>query len=1395
MADTTYDFLNADGSEEERNKSGQADQALSNTSYISPYETLNGFESDQFKALFNSQTTTQASDIVTSPSAQEDSSPVTTIASDDGSTQDTSPTTGSDADTPSPAIQLIGTEFVRGEGQSLAVAASNLPAGADDRTITAWIQRSAPVYGDADVLISQGYINGYSKSDVMLNWANIDGSIAFDFQIGAVYTDATNINDGKPHFLALSFNRSEGVKIWLDGEQLETHSWNNFNPASVWTAQTGQISFGGQAGTIGGYGDQTYYSGRLGEARVYNTVLSDSDVKNLYEEKAISSSSVVEQFAGQVPNINSLVNNPGSERVTHLAGATSDLDAGFIVSSGSDVKVTVDGVSLTSDKLASNFSKSTSNGLDTYRAKINAFNGSEAITVSASIKGLGGIQSDGSGTNLKAIDTTAPDAPTISDNSINDGYFNAFGNTPSQALTGTAEANSTVNIYLNGSQNPVYTTVADQNGHWSQVIGVLQGGAWSSLNGGGPVESIYSYSVSSMDAAGNTSQSKNLVLTTMGNSFVAASAPSNDKASVTAPIDVDGYNNSGYAGYALVSMSSSEESASINSNGMRFGPSTWGFRTGLTARSYNINGSSNLINYSIVTDETGSTQLTTGPFQIDTNGVVWELVREGEGPQLNFDAGLEQKLYVKSTSIDGSFSVSKFTLGLYNLVGEGGEVWGDKSEINEGQAKNSYIRVQGGHLYVHGDASYINNGAKGGDDVIDGLGNSNFFDGDVGYWATGIFYGGNDIITVTGIGNTLYGDGGHLNSNSTCGSDKLSVFGNLNMLNGDAVEMRDNSVGGNNTLAAVGDYNRLIGSSSVMMASSISGDNHLSVAGSNNFLFGSADDLYDDAKGGNNTLSAQGNNNKLVGTAWAMEWNASGGNNTLVADGNYNSLYGDAGINHAFWNNAAATSNSLTVRGNFNSLYGHYMNSYANNSGVSTLTAFGNRNYLIGDAVFLAEGLKASDSNIFIYGNDNDVSGDVVGSTIWTAYSGTVSVMGGNDTISLIGDFNRSYGDAYTLEKNSFGGNDVINSTGNNNILYGDALSILNSNTGGNDIINATGNNNALYGDAGSIEGNSIGGNDKLLVVGVNNTVSGDAWTINQNANSGNDILIAKGAGNYLYGDAQRADGQVTFGNDTLNADGIENYLIGDCGYRGSAEGVIYGNDTLTSTGTNKLIGDNQALGNWDHGGDDVLTATGYGNALFGDGTSINGNGLGGNDVLTAVGSFNSLYGDAVNLNDNSTGGDDELISSGDINTLYGDALSLNGNSAGGNDTLITSSGTDYLYGDAVYLALGAVGGADTFKFLQGTGDHYVMDFHAAEGDKIDLSAYGFTGMNDIAALIDGSKTLISTQGSLSDYAGGTLLSLGDGNNIHIQGIAPTALNNSDFAWANNNINTQSQLG
>ena len=90
------------------------------------------------------------------------------------------------------------------------------------------------------------------------------------------------------------------------------------------------------------------------------------------------------------------------------------------------------------------------------------------------------------------VDTIAPAVPTIADSAVQNGVVGQANDTAAQALAGTAEAASTVKVYLNQSTTPTYSTVAGTSGQWTVTVGALAAG-------------VYSYAATTTDAAGNSS--------------------------------------------------------------------------------------------------------------------------------------------------------------------------------------------------------------------------------------------------------------------------------------------------------------------------------------------------------------------------------------------------------------------------------------------------------------------------------------------------------------------------------------------------------------------------------------------------------------------------------------------------------------------------------------------------------------------------------------------------------------------------------------------------------------------------------------------------------------------------------------------------------------------------
>jgi serralysin len=229
------------------------------------------------------------------------------------------------------------------------------------------------------------------------------------------------------------------------------------------------------------------------------------------------------------------------------------------------------------------------------------------------------------------------------------------------------------------------------------------------------------------------------------------------------------------------------------------------------------------------------------------------------------------------------------------------------------------------------------------------------------------------------------------------------------------------------------------------------------------------------------------------------------------------------------------------------------------------------------------------------------------------------------------------------------------------------------------------------------------------------------------------------------------------------------------------------GDDTLTGIGhlprfSNLLFGDASEMHDHTRGGDDTLTGGSRDdfdsslstNTLYGDAFDMNDNARGGNDTLTdGAASFSVLGGDAAAMYDNAVGGNDTLIGDAGVTTMLGDAGAMFDHAIGGNDLLVSGAGTDRMWGDAQFIdgvaasptapTGNVITGADTFVFRPGNGGDFVYDFRQSDGDRIDVSAFGFNGLADMVIIDTGADTRIEFDASNTV----TLVGLSDPNGLH----------------------------
>jgi len=173
------------------------------------------------------------------------------------------------------------------------------------------------------------------------------------------------------------------------------------------------------------------------------------------------------------------------------------------------------------------------------------------------------------------------------------------------------------------------------------------------------------------------------------------------------------------------------------------------------------------------------------------------------------------------------------------------------------------------------------------------------------------------------------------------------------------------------------------------------------------------------------------------------------------------------------------------------------------------------------------------------------------------------------------------------------------------------------------------------------------------------------------------------------------------------------------------------GNDKIAGSSGNDRIHGNQ--------GNDHIRGGAGNDALYGDGGHDKIQGNGGADFISGGGSRDKIAGG---------GGNDTLVGGGGKDMIVGGS---------GNDAISGGHGNDNMTGGA---------GADTFVFfVAGFGNDVITDY--VDGvDNFDVSMLGIT-FADIAVSVSGGDTLITT-------AAGT---------IHLQGVAPTAIDATDFLF------------
>jgi Ca2+-binding RTX toxin-like protein len=314
----------------------------------------------------------------------------------------------------------------------------------------------------------------------------------------------------------------------------------------------------------------------------------------------------------------------------------------------------------------------------------------------------------------------------------------------------------------------------------------------------------------------------------------------------------------------------------------------------------------------------------------------------------------------------------------------------------------------------------------------------------------------------------------------------------------------------------------------------------------------------------------------------------------------------------------------------------------------------------------------------------------------------------------------------------------------------------------GNDALAGYGGNDRLVGDAGNDLIGGEAGNDSIDAGAGDDTVRGDAGDDNIYGGAGDDILSGDDGNDILdgAGGADTLSGGYNGGTDTVvyagsTAGVIVNLALGR-GYAGDAAGdKLSGIEQIIgSAHADQLAGDVLDEGLWGGAGDDRLFGAAGADTLRGgtgadtlqggagrdilmgeDGNDVLDGGAGGDRLDGGAGIDTVTYASAtagviIGLYiGQGTGGEaagdtysgiEGVIGSAYADKITGDLLSENIWGGAGNDVLNGWVGADNLRGGS---------GADRFIYeywfdstVEGDGRDVIVDFSAAEGDRIDLS-------------------------------------------------------------------------
>jgi len=684
----------------------------------------------------------------------------------------------------------------------------------------------------------------------------------------------------------------------------------------------------------------------------------------------------------------------------------------------------------------------------------------------------------------------------------------------------------------------------------------------------------------------------------------------------------------------------------------------------------------------------------------------------------------------------------------------------DGDDILEGRDGNDSLAGGYGNDILRGGA---------GDDVLDGGRGTDRLEGDIG----------NDTLTVAAFDaspGAVYDGGGGVDTLNASGDISGATILGIERISGSMLTLTTSQMNGFTWYS--GSFT-LVGAGSVNFAGREIRDFTITTSAAGNSI--DISQALNTSQGSRATLTGLGGNDILTGGSGVDFMSGGGGNDTLNGGDGSDELRGGAGQDALY---GGAGDDRLNIDLASDSVAGEVYDGgagvdrliggtganidlsnstvtgieilAAGNAGRFTLTAaqldqattlFG-QFYVVGGGAISLEGVGIEGDLPFttIYlssvGNSVDLRGRLA----------QFSVVAGNGNDTLIGTasgetLNGAGGDD-TLFGNE--GDDSLNGGIGTDLLYGGLgndqfqvdrqTDVVFEFAGeGTDIVIATVGNDL----ANTILGNS--GSNLLIAGGGDDTVRGGGGVDSLFGQDGNDQLFGDAGIDYLVGG---------IGEDTLDGGANADALYGEDGDDILIGGSDFATDILVGGAGNDILRGNSGLGDYDRmdggWGDDAYYVDTPDDLTF---EIANG----GTDTVyaTITGAGYYLYANVENL---VLGGNTPFGVGNELNNRITGSASTNWLLGGaGDDILNGGGGNDVLFGEA---------GADTFVFTQGTGGDVIGDFVAGT-DRIDLRAYGLSW-----------QTVLN---SMQENGGTTAIDLGNGDFIVLNGVASTALSQSDF--------------